>query len=427
MFDQAMARIAGRFKRVEPLATARAFVLALLSGVERKNCWRLAEQAGHARPGPMQRLLRSTRWDADAVRDDIRTYVLEHLGAEDGVLIVDETGFLKKGTASAGVQRQYTGTAGRVENTQVGVFLAYASSRGRALIDRRLYLPDASWCQDTERRIRAGVPDQVEFATKPTLAGQMITAALDGGIDVSWVTGDEAYGQDPGLRALLESRGIGYVLAVACSTRVQINHGRTTARADAVADRLPASAWHRQSAGAGAKGPRYYDWAWIETGTDGHRHLLIRRNPHCGELAYYLCCSPRRVPLSELVKVPGTRWCIEECFQAAKGQVGLDHYQVRHWTAWHRHITLAMLALAFLAALAADATPARTADPNRPARSTDPIDLTVPEIRHLLGALLIPANTSPRRLLHWSNWRRHHQATVRRSHYQRRLAAPSTG
>lgn len=292
MFDLAVSRIAGRFKRVEPRATARAFVLALLSGLERKNCWRLAEHAGHARPGPMQRLLRTTRWDADAVRDDIRAYVVDQLGADDGVLIVDETGFLRKGTASTGVQRQYTGTAGRIENTQVGVFLAYASSKGRALIDRRLYLPDASWSQDAERRARAGVPDQVEFATRPTLAGQMIAAALDAGIGTSWVTGDEAYGQDPGLRALLESRRVGYVLAGACSTRVLINQGRTTARADAVADRLPASAWHRQSAGAGAKGPRYYDWAWIEIGADCHRHLLIRRNPSSGELAFYRAGPP---------------------------------------------------------------------------------------------------------------------------------------
>jgi SRSO17 transposase len=212
MFEEAMARIAGRFRRVEPRATARAFLLGLLSGIERKNCWQLAEQAGHARPGPMQRLLRSARWDADAVRDDIRAYVFERLGADDGVLIVDETGFLKKGTASAGVQRQYTGTAGRIENSQVGVFLAYASSKGRALFDRRLYMPDTAWCQDTQRRTRAGVPDQTRFATKPTLAGQMVAAALDAGIDASWVTGDEAYAQDPGLRALLESRRIGYVL-----------------------------------------------------------------------------------------------------------------------------------------------------------------------------------------------------------------------
>ncbi len=166
MFDQAMARIAGRFKRVEPRATARAFVLALLPGVERKTCWPLAEQAGHARPGPMQRLLRSTRWDADAVRDNVQAYVLEHLGADDGVLIVDETGFLKKGTGSAGVQRQYTGIAGRIENTQVDVFLAYASSRGRALIDRRLCLPDAPWCRDTGRRTRAACPTR--WSSRPS-------------------------------------------------------------------------------------------------------------------------------------------------------------------------------------------------------------------------------------------------------------------
>ncbi len=242
------------------------------------------------------------------------------------------------------------------------------------------------------------MPDQAEFATKPTLAGQMIAAALDAGTSTTWVTGEEAYGQDPGLRPLLESRETGYVLAVACSTRVRINQGRTAARADAMANRLPTSAWHRQNAGSGAKGPRYDDWAWIEIGADGHRDLLIRRNPNSGELAFYLCWAPKPVPLSELIRVAGTRWCIEECVQAAKGQVGLDHHQVRYWTAWHRHITLAMLA----------------------------IDLTVPEIRHLLGALLNPPSTSPRRLLHWSNWRRRHQATARRSHYQRRLASPST-
>ncbi|WP_407702065.1 IS701 family transposase [Streptomyces toyocaensis] len=371
MFDQAVARIAGRFRRVEPRATARAYLLGLLSQTERKNCWQLAEQADHDRPGPMQQLLRSARWDADEVRDDVRAYVFENLGADDGVLIVDETGFLKKGRSSAGVQRQYTGTAGPIENSQVGVFLAYASSRGRALIDRRLYLPEQTWCQDAERRTRAGIPGHTAFATKPALAGQMIAAALDAGISASWVTGDEAYGQDPGLRTVLEARGLGYVLAVACSTRVRINQGRTTARADTVPDRLPATAWHRQSCGAGAKGPRYYDWAWIETGTGGGRYLLIRRNPDSGELAFYLCWSPKQVPLSELVRVAGTRWCIEECFQAAKGQVGLDHYQVRHWIAWHRHITLAMLALAFLTVLAADATPARTAEPDRPVRSTD--------------------------------------------------------
>ncbi|WP_420719399.1 IS701 family transposase [Streptomyces sp. RTd22] len=239
MFDQVMARIASRFRRVTPRATARAYLLGLLSNVERKNCWQLAEQAGHGRPGPMQRLLRYARWDADAVPDDIRAYAAEHLGADGAVLVVDETGFVKKGHTSAGVQRQYTGTAGRIENAQVGVFLALATSRGRALIDRRLYLPEHSWCSDPERRLAAGIPEGIQFATKPQLAGEMITGALDAGITASWVTGDEAYGQDPRLRAALEARGVGYVMAVACSMRVMINHGRTAVRADIIAGRLP--------------------------------------------------------------------------------------------------------------------------------------------------------------------------------------------
>ncbi|WP_412775053.1 IS701 family transposase [Streptomyces platensis] len=427
MFDHVMARIAGRFGRVEPRATARAYLLGLLSGVERKNCWQLAEQAGHARPGPMQRLLRYARWDADAVRDDVRTYDVEHLGADDGVLIVDETGFVKKGRASAGAQRQYTGTAGRIENSQVGVFLAYATERGRALIDRRLYLPEHSWCSDPERRDAAGIPGQVQFATKPRLASEMIDAALDAGITASWVTGDEAYGQDPHLRVHLEEAGIGYVLAVACSTRVRINQDRTPIRADTLADLLPEAAWRRHSAGSGAKGPRNYDWAWVHIGSASHHHLLIRRNRTTGELAFYLCWSPTKVPLSELVRVAGVRWSIEECFQAAKGQVGLDDYQVRNWTSWHRHVTLAMLALAFLAAIAADAAPSRPAVPHHPARISDPIALTVPEIRHLFVAVFNPPSVSATRLLHWSNWRRRHQATARRSHYRRRSSDESTG
>ena len=215
-----------------------------------------------------------------------------------------------------------------------------------------------------------------------------------------WATGDEAYGQDPQLRAALESRGTGYMMAVACSTRVRINHGRTPARADTVAGLLPSTAWQRHSAGNGAKGPRHYDWAWIHIGTDEHRHLLIRRNRTTGELAFYLCWSPATVTLAELVRVAGIRWSVEECFQAAKGQVGLDHYQVRHWTSWHRHITLTMLALAFLTALAAASALNPSADPHHPTRSRDPIKLTVPEIRHLLTAVLNPPAVTATRLLH---------------------------
>ncbi|MFI6851076.1 hypothetical protein [Streptomyces sp. NPDC050416] len=216
-------------------------------------------------------------------------------------------------------------------------------------------------------------------------------------------------------------------MAVACSTRVRINQGRTPIRADVLASRLPATAWQRHSAGIGAKGPRYYDWAWIHIGTGYHRHLLIRRNRTTGEPAFYLCWSPTEATLAELVRVAGTRWSVEECFQAAKSQVGLDHYQVRHWTLWHRHITLAMFALAFLTAVAASTATGQPADPHHPTRSNDPITVTVPEIRHLLSVAFNTPATSATRLLHWSNWRRRHQATARRSHYRRRSADEPAG
>jgi SRSO17 transposase len=404
-----MGRVAGRFGRVEPRKTARAFVRGLLAPIERKNCWSIAEHAGLDGPQAMQRLLRTARWAADGVRDDMRTYVAGYLGHREGVLIVDETGFLKKGTRSAGVQRQYTGTAGRIENSQVGVFLAYATRHGRALIDRRLYLPGKTWCAEAGRRARAGIPDDLTFATKPALALEMVVDALDAGISARWVTGDEVYGAGRYMRGELEARGVGYVLAVACDHRVA--RAGSKARADAVAADLPESAWHRYSAGPGAKGPRYYDWAW--TGIDGdQRHtLLIRRNIRTGELAFYRCWSPEPVPLPVLVRVAGTRWAIEELFQTAKGQVGLDHYQVRTWEGWHRFITLAMLALAYLAVLAALAATINRGNP----------PLTVPEIRRLLDALTTHAARPISNILGWSQWRRRHQHLARQCHYQRRL------
>jgi SRSO17 transposase len=391
-----------------------AFVQGLLSPVERKTCWSLAEQAGYADPQPMQRLLRGAVWDADAVRDDVRGWLVEHLGHRDGVLVVDETGFLKKGACSVGVQRQYTGTAGRIENSQVAVFLAYASPAGRALIDRRLYLPEHTWCAQPARRAAAGVPEDVAFATKPALARQMIAAAVDAGVPAGWVTGDEVYGADPDLRRDLEARQIGYVLAVGCDRRVRVNDGRTAVRADELADRIPHREWQLHSCGPGAKGHRDYLWAWITTTTGGgeHRWLLIRRHPRTGELAFYLCWSATPAPLHTLVRVAGTRWAIEELFQTGKGQVGLDHYQVRGWTAWHRFITLAMLAAAILAVLAA--TIAGTDS------GPDLIPLTIAEIRRLLNAMVIVTQPAASHAIRWSLWRRKVQARARRSHYQRR-------
>ncbi|MET8336857.1 IS701 family transposase [Streptosporangium canum] len=340
-----MHRIAHRFGRIEPRRTVTAYVRGLLADIDRKNCWNLAEQSGLSGPQAMQRLLRTARWDAEAVRDDVRTYAVEHLG-QGGVLIVDETGFLKKGTGSAGVRRQYTGTAGKIDNSQVGVFLAYATTRGHALIDRRLYLPEHTWLADADRCRSAAVPDQAAFATKSVLAAQMIDAAL--------------------------------------------------------------------RAGAGAKGPRFYLWAWARIDADrigGHRWLLIRRHPATGELAFCRCYALSAMPLLSLVRIAGIRWAIEESFQAAKGQVGLDHYQVRSRIGWYRHITLAMLALVFLVAVAA----------RRPDSAPEHIPLTMPEIRRLLAVLVLTRHRAIDEVLRWSQWRRRHQATARRCRYQRRF------
>jgi SRSO17 transposase len=267
-FDALIARIAGRFARVEPRRLARDAILGLMSDLAVKNCWTLAEHAGHDSPDGLQHLLCKAKWDTDGVRDDLRAYVVDRLGEVDAVLVMDETGDLKKGTRTVGVQRQYTGTAGRVENAQVAVYLTYATARGHALIDRELYLPPA-WAGDAERRSQAGVPAEVKFATKPALATAMITRALDAGIGARWVAGDEVYGGDPTLRQSLEDRGIGYVLAVACSHPVHTQAGKL--RADALTARLPRRAWQRLSAGDGSKGPRFYDWAWVSIDDDGDR------------------------------------------------------------------------------------------------------------------------------------------------------------
>ena len=290
--DELMTRIAGRFGRVEPRRRARQLVLGLLSDLPRKNCWTIAEHVGDRSPDGLQHLLAEACWDHDGVRDDLRDYVVAGLGDQNAVLVVDETGDLKKGSHTVGVQRQYTGTAGRVENAQVAVYLAYATDAGHAFIDRELYLPRC-WADDPDRREAAGVPEEVEFATKPALATTMVCRALDAGLAADWVTGDEVYGADPSLRGELEARRVGYVLAVGSDRRLATGAG--VMRADQVARTLPRGAWQQHSAGAGAKGPRLYDWALVDIDTEqsGHRWLLVRRNHTTGELAYYRCYSPR--------------------------------------------------------------------------------------------------------------------------------------
>jgi len=346
------ARVVPRFARAEPRRRALAYLRGLLSPVERKNGWQLAEQAGEATPDGMQHLLARADWDADQVRDDLRAYVVEHLGDAQAVLVVDETGFVKKGTKSVGVQRQYSGTAGRIENCQIGVFLAYASPKGRTFLDREVYLPK-EWATDTARRKEATVPDTVAFRTKPQLAQAMLERALDAGVPAAWVTGEEIYGGDRRLRLWLEARQVPHVLAVKSTEPLWTRTSWRQVAAKTLAAGIPAAEWERLSAGEGAKGPRVYDWARVpiralpEPGWD--YWLLVRRSlADPTDLAYYVCFCPAGTPLTELVRVAGTRWAIEESFESAKGEVGLDHYEVRRWPGWYRHITLALLAHAYL-------------------------------------------------------------------------------
>ena len=346
-------RIGRHFSRIEPRQHALGYVRGLLSDVERKNGWQLAELLGEATPDAIQHLLARAEWDAEAVRDELLGYVRDTLGHSDGVLVVDETGFLKKGTKSAGVARQYSGTAGRIENCQVGVFLGYAGPRGRALLDRALYLP-REWTNDPKRCREAGVPRDVRFATKLVLARQMIERALAAGVPARWATADSVYGSDYAFRQALEEHGLGYVVGV--RTDFTVSFGLRRCRAKTLLATIPATAWHRLSCGAGAKGPRLYDWAVTMTNSPEPRRyarwLLIRRSvSDPTEVAYFACGGPPGTTLEDLVRVAGARWSIEECFELAKGDCGLDEYEVRSWTGWHRHTVLSLFALAVIAVI----------------------------------------------------------------------------
>jgi SRSO17 transposase len=354
--EDAAVRLGRRFRRPEARAHAAAYLRGLLAEVERKNGWQLAEEAGYEHPRGIQRVLDRYAWDAEAVRDDLRAYVVAELGDPRAVLVVDETGFPKQGRRSAGVARQYCGTLGKRANCQVGVFLGYASPKGHAGLDRALYLPQ-EWTGDRDRCRAAGIPDAVAFQTKPRLALRLVERALDAGVPAAWVAGDEVYGADSKFRFPLEERGQAYVLAVRSTQPVSTwppygPPGYLTV-AD-VAAAVPAEAWCRLSCGEGAQGPRVYDWAYAPLRPalrdDAWVHaVLLRRHPERpDELAFYLVYCPADTPLQEVVRAAGARWTIDDAFKLAKGQVGLDQYEVRSWRAWHRHVTLALLALAVL-------------------------------------------------------------------------------
>jgi SRSO17 transposase len=423
-----MDGLAGCFARVEPRRQARKYVAGLLSDLPRKNCWTLAEQAGDQTPDRMQRLLERAAWDwGEAVRA-VRAFAVRHLGDPAGaVLVLDESGQEKAGEHTAGVKRQYLGCAGRVANGINVVYASYAAPAGHAIIAARLYVPQ-DWAGDRQRRQGAGIPDDLEFKTKPALAAEIVTELVAEGYCPPWVTGDEVYGRDAKLRQALEDQGTGYVLKIPCSVRVTLPTGQKM-RADHAARLVPAAAWQTASAGHGSKGERDYGWAWLAT-TSSRHHLLLRRHlTNTTDLAYFYCHVPagRACSFTTLVRVAGRRWPVEEDFRVGKSDFGLADSQVRRYTALTRHLALTMAALAVCAVTAALARP-RTSALARPPTSpedlppADPglIPLTAAEIKRVFN-LITRAWQTIRHYLHWSWWRRRHQARARWFHHRARL------
>ncbi len=379
-FEVFHARFADLFTRSEPREQAAKYIRGLMAPVERKNGWQIAEAIGDKAPDLTQRLLYQAKWDADAARDELQQIVVETLGDEEGIGVVDETGFLKKGTKSVGVKRQYTGTAGKKENCQIGVFLAYATPKGHAFLDRRLYLPK-EWCADAERCAEAKIPEEVEFQTKPEQAVEMLEHAWEQGVPMPWVTGDEVYGNATKVRDTISAHGRWYVLAVSSNTPVwkerppvepptRDTGGRPRTRprlaegapplttvAAAVAE-WPESQWHRLTVAEGEKGPRTYDWACerVVESRDGlpgpDAWLLARRSiSDPTDIAYYLSNAPIDTPLLKPAQVASSRYVVEQVIEEGKGETGLDEYEVRYWHSWHRHMTLSMMAHACLVSI----------------------------------------------------------------------------
>lgn len=350
-FAALCARIDPLFPRPKSRGHARQYLRGLMAPLKRKNGWTIAEHVGEREPKALQRFLNLTPWDADMLRDLVVSYAMERFADPQSVLIADPTGFAKKGRKSAGVQRQYSGTLGRIDNCQIGTFLAYVNPAGsRVLLDRELYIPEHSWFADRDRCAEAGIPAEAVFRTRPQQVAVMIERALKAGVPFAWFAADEEFGQNPGLRVWLQERRVAYVMGIPKNTEFITADGDSVVIEKAVGKLRP-SAWQRRSCGIGAKGYRVYDWALLESDDPEHQ-FLVRRSLDDGELAYYHCHNPRREGFGALVRVAGSRWPVEECFEAAKQEAGLDNYQVRKYDAWYRHITLSMLVLAFLAAMA---------------------------------------------------------------------------
>lgn len=421
-----MGRVAGCFPRRETRQTCRELVQGLLMELEDKNCWSLAEAVGHSGPHRLQHLLSRAAWDDRQALQTAAGWAVEALGGQAAVLVVDETGDAKSSTDCVGAARQYSGSLGGVGLCQVAVHLTYATQRGHTIIDRRLYLP-SGWTFDEERRELAGVPEEIEFATKPAIAAAMLTSAWEHGIRAGFVTGDEVYGSRE-LRGTVRQLGAGYVMAVKHDHTVSFAGTTTTARK--AVRKIPDNGWQRLRTGTGTKGIRSYDWAMLRIDADdtppgqadGHSTLLVRRHRYTRKLSFYRCWTPSPVPLSTLVHVATTRWKIEEDFQLAKQTCALDTGQTIRWTSWHRWSTLALLAYTYLAVT----TATRRAHPDDP-EDSELIEITVPELLRLLRGIIVPdpRRDRPHRLA-WSSWRRRHQHRARQAHQRWHTLASAT-
>lgn len=449
IFEEMCEHIEPVFRRPETRERAKAYIRGLLSTIKRKNGWQLSEDIGESTPYNIQYILNRASWEADELRDKLMEYVCKNIGDANGVAVLDETGFIKKGDKSVGVQRQYSGTAGRIENCQIGVFLSYTSSKGHTLIDRELYLPK-SWTEDRERCNQANVPNDVEFATKPELAIKMIKRVLSTKLPIEWFTGDSVYGSSRSLRAFLEEQRRPYAFAVKSNEQVIVEEKMQ--RVDEIAAALAASEWQILSCGNGSKGPRLYHWARIplkSSEIDGWGHsLVIRKSLEVGkkapDTAYVLVFAPTGTTLKQMVEVIGDRWTVEECFEDEKGQVGLDEYEVRNWQGWYRHITFCMVAMAFLVVLRSksqtpvtpinyqDRLPEPTHQPESSLDTPSPqvtiadslplmVPFSVSEIKRLFCYIINFKPLSTVFHIAWSVWRRTHQAVAKFYHYRRRI------
>lgn len=430
--------------RAEVYAAAQSYLIGLLMHLNAKNCWSIAEAGGATNPQAHQRLLRKAKWDEEAFSKGRRNYIIEHYGTDDGLFILDETGFLKNGDKSVGVHRQYVGTTGKLENSQVAVFSVYASSYGRVFYDSRLFLPE-KWARDDERREQAGVPEDLKYKTKIELASDQIDQARADGLPIKWVTADSFYGVSFALRQELIDANLRFVMATRSNTKMykerpkilvpspakgprSVGRPRTRKRivgeqyrADELAKSFAASDFKRISIGEGTKGPKCYDWAARRVAIY-HRDkgtqdlwLLVRRSiKHPSQMTYFLASAPATTSIAELAAVAGGRWQIEECFAEAKQEVGLGDYQVRKWIAWQRHIQLAMLAHLFLAELRQEHGLTDVLTP-----------LSMAETRRLLQIVLEHPRPIQYRL-NWSFWRRRHNQRARESHYTRANARSPT-